>query len=49
MDEEKIRKYVKYQEEHERMEEDSELHGGLFYGPIFKPPALQVLVDFLVL
>jgi putative transposase len=30
MDEEKIRKYVKYQEEHERMEEDSELHGGPF-------------------
>jgi REP-associated tyrosine transposase len=30
VDEEKIRKYVKYQEEHERLEEDHELENGLF-------------------
>ncbi len=30
MDEEKIRKYVKYQEDHEKMEEDHDLHEGPF-------------------
>jgi len=30
LDEEKIIKYVKYQEEHERLEEDHELQEGLF-------------------
>ena len=33
MDEEKIRRYVKYQEDHERMEEDESREYGLFERP----------------
>ena len=41
LDEEKIRKYVQYQEDKERQEEAQQLDFGLFYRPAFKATFLE--------
>jgi putative transposase len=47
INEEKICRYVKFQEDAERLSEDHVLQEGLFYRPAFKPLPLAVVVDFL--
>jgi hypothetical protein len=47
MDEEKIRRCVKYQEDAKRLDEDHELRDGPLWGPPHKPPPLVLAVDFI--